>query len=544
MKSSAQPAEKTARAFAPANISLIFETYRGDSIEETGSLGVGATLERGVIAEVRRLTDGNSKSKISNVKSVSVETVIRVNGDTWEFPTARAVAGALAPEPVLIEIEAAFPFGCGFGMSGASALAVAYAVNALFELGKSERELAMAAHVAEVEQSTGLGDVGGQFNGGLMMKTKRFDPLAVEPVSSEPIDVYVRVFGPILTSEVITSKKQLAEINEAGSAAILTLLENPNPSFESLLRLSRTFAVASGLLQSEKVSEAIAAAEKVGGAASMIMLGEAVVSSVPFPGAEPARIVNHGVRLLDGDTEEEKDDDEVPTSHPRHLSLTLRNRIVAGVERGVTSIHGLIAHGRGEAYDYLLGERTHPFAETAIAEAARMLRSAKHPVLSINGNVCALVPEQMIRLAGLLDAPLEINIFHASKERERAMRAMLEEHGAATILMPSRTHAIDHLDHNRKWVHPDGIHKADVVLVPLEDGDRCQALVANGKQVITVDLNPLSRTARTASVTIVDNLVRCIPLLCDALEVGGAPLVKPYDHEAVLAAAERAIRKK
>ena len=50
---------------------------------------------------------------------------------------------------------------------------------------------------------------------------------------------------------------------------------------------------------------------------------------------------------------------DVPTSHPRYESLRLRDAIVAGVKRGVTSEHGLIAHGRGEAYDYLLGERTH-----------------------------------------------------------------------------------------------------------------------------------------------------------------------------------------
>ena len=31
------------------------------------------------------------------------------------------------------------------------------------------------------------------------------------------------------------------------------------------------------------------------------------------------------------------------------------------------------------------------------------------------------------------------------------------------------------------------------------------------KTVVAIDLNPLSRTARTASVTIVDNVVRAIP---------------------------------
>ena len=32
-----------------------------------------------------------------------------------------------------------------------------------------------------------------------------------------------------------------------------------------------------------------------------------------------------------------------------------------------------------------------------------------------------------------------------------------------------------------------------------------------GKKVIAVDLNPLSRTARTADITIVDNVIRAVP---------------------------------
>ena len=64
---------------------------------------------------------------------------------------------------------------------------------------------------------------------------------------------------------------------------------------------------------------------------------------------------------------------DVPKTHPRYLSLTLRDTIVAGVEQGITSIHGLIAHGRGEAFDYLIGEATQPFAIEAIHAAAAML---------------------------------------------------------------------------------------------------------------------------------------------------------------------------
>ena len=47
----------------------------------------------------------------------------------------------------------------------------------------------------------------------------------------------------------------------------------------------------------------------------------------------------------------------------------------------------------------------------------------------------------------------------------------------------------------------------------LEDGDRATALEKAGKKVIAIDLNPLSRTAQVASITIVDNVVRALPRL-------------------------------
>lgn len=240
---------------------------------------------------------------------------------------------------------------------------------------------------------------------------------------------------------------------------------------------------------------------------------------------------------------------EVPATHPRHASLVTRERIVAGVERGITSIHGLIAQGRGEAFDYLIGEATHPFACTAIEAAAAMLLRARHPVISVNGNVAALAAKEVALLGTLAGAALEVNIFHSSKARERAIRSALEEAGAEVVLMPSRRSCLPGLHHNRRFVHPRGIAVADVVFVPLEDGDRCQALRAAGKDVITVDLNPLSRTARTATVTIVDNLVRCLPLLCTRIielqKAGPSAWAKAltlYRHDSVLKAAERRVR--
>jgi 4-phosphopantoate--beta-alanine ligase len=237
---------------------------------------------------------------------------------------------------------------------------------------------------------------------------------------------------------------------------------------------------------------------------------------------------------------------DVPSSHPRYESLRLRDAIVAGVKQGVTSQHGLIAHGRGEAFDYLLGEKTHDFAVAAIDAAACLLWHASRPVVSVNGNVAALVAADLVRLSEVLEEPLEVNIFHSSKQREQAIRRRLQEHGADEVLMPSTVATLDFIESNRKFVHPEGIFKADTIFVPLEDGDRCQALRRMGKAVVTVDLNPMSRTSRSASITIVDNVARALPLLLRRLGElaagGSAGPATAFDNTAHLAAAERTIR--
>lgn len=229
----------------------------------------------------------------------------------------------------------------------------------------------------------------------------------------------------------------------------------------------------------------------------------------------------------------------IPKSHPRYSSLIIRDKIVKGVELGITSLHGLTAHGRGEAFDYLLGEKTHDFAKRSIEASAALLLLAKHPVISVNGNSAALVPKELATLEKLLNAPLEINLFHASKARERKIRNYLQKKGATNVLLPQRNITIKFLSSNRKYVNKKGIAKADVVFVPLEDGDRTEALIKNGKEVITIDLNPLSRTAQNATITVVDNIVRAMPLLIAKIKT-----FKRYDGKKLKAILNRYNNKK
>ena len=216
----------------------------------------------------------------------------------------------------------------------------------------------------------------------------------------------------------------------------------------------------------------------------------------------------------------------LPENHPRYKSLLAREKLIDAAD--VVAKQGLIAHGRGEAFDYLLGEQTCLPALSAIKAASSAILSAKKPVISVNGNVVALAARDVARLSEVSGAKVEINLFHRTPDRISALTKMMKKVGV-DALGENADDLIPGLTSERAKCCSDGIGSADVVLVPLEDGDRCEALVNMGKKVITIDLNPLSRTAQTAHITIVDELTRCLPLLTDKISNGTN--VEDFDND-------------
>ena len=206
--------------------------------------------------------------------------------------------------------------------------------------------------------------------------------------------------------------------------------------------------------------------------------------------------------------------------HPRAESLRVREKLVKALKSNIVVPEGLTAHGRGEAFDYILGEKTTVQARRAIEAAVAMLLSAQRPVISVNGNAAALAPKFIVRLAGAVGAKIEVSLFHASRKREIAIASWLRKNGAKEILGVDKKFSarIDEIQSNRMKVDRRGIFAADVVLVQVEDGDRTEALKNRGKRVIAIDLNPMSRTAQAADVSIVDNIVRTLPLMAEHAE--------------------------
>ncbi|MGC8753146.1 MAG: 4-phosphopantoate--beta-alanine ligase [Fervidicoccaceae archaeon] len=205
----------------------------------------------------------------------------------------------------------------------------------------------------------------------------------------------------------------------------------------------------------------------------------------------------------------------IPKSHPRYKSLLERELIVRGFKEGLVVPQGLIAHGRGEAFDYIIGERTIPEAAHAIDVSVAYLLLAKHPVISVNGNTAALAPREIVDLSKETGAKIEVNLFYRTEERIKKIIEHLKKYGASEVLGEKYIEGVPGLESERRKVDPEGIYKADVVLVMLEDGDRTEFLKSMGKTVIAIDLNPFSRTAKMASVTIMDNVTRALPLMVE-----------------------------
>jgi len=251
-----------------------------------GSYGFGFTLNEGVIVEAAKSDNGK----------------IFFNNKVIDLPTVKKVIQALTKEKVIIHIQTSLPLAAGFGLSGASALAAAYALNKLLGLKKSKKDLAVIAHIAEVESGTGLGDVVNQFYGGLLVKFKPSSHFIVKRISLDKIPVYCRYFSKLLTKSIITDPKIKDRINRSATIVLnkmkQLLASGKKPSFSDIIGLSKEFVIHSGLLSHKKTIETIKNIEDNHGRASMIMLGNAVFSDRPFTGARKFYICGKGARIL------------------------------------------------------------------------------------------------------------------------------------------------------------------------------------------------------------------------------------------------------
>ena len=240
--------------FVSGSVTAIFSPFIHEKPERSGSYGVGFTIDAGVEA-----------------KWIDKEEIF-LNGERVSIPPVEIVIEELGGKG--IELSTELPISCGFGVSGASALACGIELNLRCNLGLSLSDIADLAHKAEVISRTGLGDVVTQFHGGAIARLKPGNPSTAEVrryVFKQEFDFLV--LGKLSTRDVLENEITGEKVRRAGENYLREFLKKP--SIESLFSCSKSFAVDSGLMDDE-IMDVIEAVESDGGMASMVMLGRAV----------------------------------------------------------------------------------------------------------------------------------------------------------------------------------------------------------------------------------------------------------------------------
>lgn len=272
---------KVASAFVPGHISGFFEVCDEDENPlKVGSRNCGPCIEVGVRTDVEVENSSSIDVDVSlGGKNTSVEATRRVVEESLKL------VGETATVKVYHEVGA--PIGFGYGMSGAGALGAALAISEALDLELDRKRMLAGAHKAEVLSRSGLGDVGPQMLGGLVLGLEPGGPPygKWEKIQLEgDWGIVCSNLGPISTSGFLEDSESSGRARELGGEALIDLLSDR--TMENFMTVSRKFSRDLGIFDDDflEVLGSISSESPLG--ASAVMLGRAVFAPAPLEGVE------------------------------------------------------------------------------------------------------------------------------------------------------------------------------------------------------------------------------------------------------------------
>jgi len=235
-------------SFSPAHITGFFEVFYGKDEKNSGSRGAGISITLGSYATIELA------NKTSIVKKA------KVTKDALSF----------FKKKFKVRIKNELPSSQGFGISASSTLAAC--MGAAHILSMPYKKAMEFAHIAEVKNKTGLGDVISSFYGGMEARVEQGLNGKIKKWDMNEKILIAVVGSPLKTKAVLENEKAVDRINEAGRHCLKEFLRKP--SFNNFFYLSRTFAEESGLMD-RKIKKLIDEANKIG-MASMCMIGNSI----------------------------------------------------------------------------------------------------------------------------------------------------------------------------------------------------------------------------------------------------------------------------
>lgn len=255
--------------FVPSHITGFFEIIQNSNPLLKGSKGAGITLDEGVVTNAK-IKDGNGNIIINvNNKEDSLNTIskktVKIILDRYNVN--------IQDYDIYINHDSKLPIGAGFGTSAAFALGISFTLPKLMGINISFKEAGEIAHLAEISQSSGLGDVISEMFGGCVIRLNEGSPVKgiIDKIPiTKPIYVITKTIGLLETKDIIENPIHQKHINQSGSILLNRLINNP--SISNFMKLSRKFANDTQLI-SKEIAEIINILDEETLGASMAMLG-------------------------------------------------------------------------------------------------------------------------------------------------------------------------------------------------------------------------------------------------------------------------------
>ncbi len=243
---------RRSKAFAPAAISNFFTIHDEgasesdyESFANVGATGGGFILSKGVYTEASYV-NGRSPIKINVAVNANPNYEARTTHMAVRILLERA---KLRGGSLRLSQRVEVPIGYGFGASAASALSAVIATASAVDLPLSGREVALAAHVADILSRTGLGTVSAIFGtAGAGAITRPGAPGIAEflrvrvPRGKKLVTASL---APYEKAGVLASAKMKKKVNRLGREALERVVRNP--TLEELARSGGWFAQRLGL---------------------------------------------------------------------------------------------------------------------------------------------------------------------------------------------------------------------------------------------------------------------------------------------------------
>jgi pantoate kinase len=257
------------RVFVPAHITGFFEIIPNDNPLLKGSKGAGITLDEGVITETT-VCEGTGK----------IDVRINNNKDSRNTISGRAIdifkekySVDLSSYDIKLNHETNLPISAGFGTSAGFALGISFTLPSLLGINLSFNAAGEIAHLTEIAESSGLGDVISEMHGGCVIRLKEGSPVNAKidkiPIK-KPIYVITKTLSPLNTGDIIENRDYQNRINNSGHKLLNQILLNPN--IENFIKLSREFSENAKLIQPE-LREILEIMDEESIGSSMAMLG-------------------------------------------------------------------------------------------------------------------------------------------------------------------------------------------------------------------------------------------------------------------------------